>query len=60
MVKLAAKRLSDLVADGCAVTSAAERVLDELGGGAGLIAIDAGGTVVATRRTPFMAAARRG
>ena len=60
MVKLAAKRLSDLVADGCAVTPAAERVLDELGGGAGLIAIDAGGTVVATRRTPFMAAARRG
>ena len=60
MVKLAAKRLADLVADGCAVTPAAERVLDELGGGAGLIAIDAGGTVVATRRTPFMAAARRG
>jgi beta-aspartyl-peptidase (threonine type) len=60
MVKLASKRLSDLVADGGTVTAAAERVLDEVGGGAGLIAIAADGTVVETRRTPFMAAARRG
>ncbi len=60
MVTLASKRLSDLVADGGTVTAAAERVLDEVGGGAGLIAIAADGTVVETRRTPFMAAARRG
>ncbi len=60
MVRLSAKRLADLVADGRAVAEAAERVLDELGGGAGLIALDADGMVVETRRTPFMAAARRG
>ncbi|MGE5125767.1 MAG: isoaspartyl peptidase/L-asparaginase family protein [Betaproteobacteria bacterium] len=60
MVRLSAKRLADLVADGRAAAEAAERVLDELGGGAGLIALDADGTVIETRRTPFMAAARRG
>ncbi len=59
MVRLSAKRLADLVADGLPVAEAAERVLDELGAGAGLIAVDADGTFVEMRRTPFMAAARR-
>jgi beta-aspartyl-peptidase (threonine type) len=59
MVKLAAKRLADLVADGAPLTAAAERVLEEVGPGAGLVALDALGTIVETRNTPFMAAARR-
>ncbi len=59
MVRLSAKRLADLVADGSPVAEASERVLDELGAGAGLIAVDGDGTLVETRRTPFMAAARR-
>jgi len=59
MVKLSAKRLADLVADGQPIAVAAGRVLDEIGVGAGLIAIDADGTIVELRRTRFMAAARR-
>jgi L-asparaginase / beta-aspartyl-peptidase len=59
LVKLAAKRLADLVADGLPVAPAARRVLDEVGPGAGLIALDEGGEVVELRNTPFMAAARR-
>jgi beta-aspartyl-peptidase (threonine type) len=63
MVLLSAKRLSDLVTDGRSVEHAAAVVLDELrevGGAAGLIAIDAAGTLVEVKNTPFMAAARRG
>jgi beta-aspartyl-peptidase (threonine type) len=59
MVKLAAKRLADLRGDGAALEAAARRVLEEVGPGAGLIALDAEGTIVAERNTPFMAAARR-
>jgi beta-aspartyl-peptidase (threonine type) len=59
MVKLAAKRLSDLVADARPLPAAARRVLDEVGGGAGLIAIGADGSVLELRDTPFMAVARR-
>ena len=59
LVKLAAKRLADLVGDGGTPEDAARRVLDEVGPGAGLIAVDAGGTLVARRNTPFMATARR-
>jgi beta-aspartyl-peptidase (threonine type) len=63
MVRLSAKRLSDLVTDGRALAEAAGMVLEELdrvGGAAGLIAIDAAGTFVEVKNTPFMAAARRG
>jgi beta-aspartyl-peptidase (threonine type) len=60
MVKLAAKRLTDLVADGAALARAAERVLDEVGPGAGLVALDAEGTAIEKRNTPFMPVARRG
>jgi L-asparaginase / beta-aspartyl-peptidase len=62
MVLLSAKRLSDLVTDGRALVRAAEMVLEELdlvGGAAGLIAIDAAGTLVELKNTPFMAVARR-
>jgi beta-aspartyl-peptidase (threonine type) len=59
MVKLAAKRLADLVGDGRPLPEAARAVLDEVGGGAGLIAIAADGSIVERRDTPFMAAARR-
>jgi beta-aspartyl-peptidase (threonine type) len=59
LVRLAAKRLADLVADGVSLAAATHRVLDEVGPGAGLIALDAGGEVVELRNTPFMAAARR-
>jgi L-asparaginase / beta-aspartyl-peptidase len=59
LVKLAAKRLADLVGDGATLADAASRVLEEVGPGAGLVAIDAGGTVVERRNTPFMAAASR-
>lgn len=59
LVRLAAKRLADLVADGLALDEAASRVLDEVGPGVGLVAIDAGGAIAERRNTPFMAAARR-
>jgi beta-aspartyl-peptidase (threonine type) len=59
LVKLAAKRLADLVADGLPVAAAARRVLDEVGPGVGLVALDEGGEAVELRNTPFMAAARR-
>src|SRR5262245_44956238 len=59
LVKLAAKRLADLCADGTKLTEAAKRVLDEVGPGTGLIALDADGTIAEERNTPFMAAARR-
>ena len=59
LVKLAAKRLADLRADGLALEAAARRVLDEVGPGAGLIALDASGAIALERNTPFMAAARR-
>ncbi len=59
LVKLAAKRLADLVGDGLPPEGAARRVLEEVGPGAGLIAVDAGGTLVEQRNTPFMATARR-
>ena len=59
LVKLAAKRLADLRADGVPLEAAARRVLEEVGPGAGLIALDASGTVVEERNTRFMAAARR-
>jgi L-asparaginase / beta-aspartyl-peptidase len=59
LVTLAAKRLADLSADGVPLDAAAERVLDEVGPGAGLIAIDASGKVAEPHNTPFMAAARR-
>jgi beta-aspartyl-peptidase (threonine type) len=59
LVKLAAKRLADLVGDGAPLEGAALRVLQEVGPGAGLIAIDAEGTVLGRRTTPFMATAAR-
>jgi isoaspartyl peptidase/L-asparaginase-like protein (Ntn-hydrolase superfamily) len=59
LVKLAAKRLADLVGDGVPLADAASRVLEEVGPGAGLVAIDGSGTLVERRNTPFMAAARR-
>jgi beta-aspartyl-peptidase (threonine type) len=59
LVKLAARRLADLVESGTALAAAARRVLDEVGPGAGLVALDAQGSIVAERNTPFMAAARR-
>jgi len=59
LVKLAAKRLADLVGDGLPLDSAARRVLEEVGPGAGLVAIDAAGTILEQRNTPFMATARR-
>jgi len=57
LVALAAKRLADLVGDGVPLEEAARRVLEEVGPGAGLIAIDVGGTIAERRNTPFMAAA---
>jgi beta-aspartyl-peptidase (threonine type) len=59
LVKLAAKRLADLVGDGAPLEDAARRVLDEVGPGAGLIALGAEGEAVALRNTPFMASASR-
>ncbi len=59
LVKLAAKRLADLVGEGLPLEDAAGRVLDEVGPGAGLIAADAAGTLLDRRNTPFMATARR-
>jgi beta-aspartyl-peptidase (threonine type) len=59
LVTLAAKRLADLAGDGVPLEAAARRVLDEVGPGAGLIALGADGTILEERNTPFMAAARR-
>ena len=59
MVRLSAKRVADLVEAGRPLEEATRAALDEIGGGAGLIAIDAEGTIVDRRTTPFMAAARR-
>jgi beta-aspartyl-peptidase (threonine type) len=59
LVTLAAKRLADLVGSGLPLAQAAQSVLDEVGPGAGLIAVSAEGHIVDTRNTPFMAAARR-
>jgi beta-aspartyl-peptidase (threonine type) len=59
LVRLAAKRLADLVGDGAPVAEAALRVLEEVGPGAGVVAIDSGGKRVERRNTPFMATARR-
>jgi isoaspartyl peptidase/L-asparaginase-like protein (Ntn-hydrolase superfamily) len=58
-VKLAAKRLADLVGDGAPLPDAARRVLGEVGPGAGLVAIDSEGALAEERTTPFMATARR-
>jgi beta-aspartyl-peptidase (threonine type) len=59
LVKLAAKRLADLAGDGVPLDEAARRVLDEVGPGAGLVALGSDGEVVERRNTAFMAAARR-
>jgi beta-aspartyl-peptidase (threonine type) len=59
LVKLAAKRLADLEGAGVPLAEAARRVLEEVGPGAGLIALATDGTLVAERNTAFMAAARR-
>ena len=59
LVKLAAKRLADLVGDGAPLPDAARRVLGEVGPGAGLVAIDSEGALAEERNTPFMATARR-
>jgi beta-aspartyl-peptidase (threonine type) len=60
LVKLAARRLADLVHGGATLADAARRVLEEVGPGAGLVALAADGTPIAERNTVFMAAARRG
>jgi L-asparaginase / beta-aspartyl-peptidase len=59
LVKLAAKRLADLVGDGVALAEAGRRVLEEVGPGAGLVALSADGERFELRNTPFMATARR-
>jgi beta-aspartyl-peptidase (threonine type) len=62
MVLLSAKRLSDLVTDGQGLEPAAAVVMKELArvnAAAGLIAIDAAGTIAELKNTPFMATARR-
>ena len=59
LVKLAAKRLADLVGDGTPLAEAARRVLEDVGPGAGLIALGADGEPSELRNTPFMATARR-
>jgi len=62
LVRLSAKRLCDLVADGRPAADAGAAVLaelDRIDGAAGLIALAADGTFVQLRNTPFMAAARR-
>ncbi len=64
MVLLSAKRLCDLAADGTPLKKAAQAVMAEIetlaAASAGLIAIDAGGTIITLWDTPFMAFARRG
>jgi beta-aspartyl-peptidase (threonine type) len=59
LVKLAAKRLADLVGDGAPLVEAARRLLEEVGPGAGLVALDSEGVVAEERNTPFLATARR-
>jgi isoaspartyl peptidase/L-asparaginase-like protein (Ntn-hydrolase superfamily) len=59
LVKLAAKRLADLAGDRVPLEEAARRALEEVGPGAGLIALASDGILVELRNTPFMAAARR-
>jgi beta-aspartyl-peptidase (threonine type) len=59
LVRLAAKRLADLVEDGAPLAEAARRVLEEVGPGAGLIALSADGERFELRNTPLMATARR-
>ncbi len=63
LVLLSAKRLCDLVEGGQALEAAARQTLSEIEktaeASAGLIAIDAAGTIVALRDTPFMAVAVR-
>jgi isoaspartyl peptidase/L-asparaginase-like protein (Ntn-hydrolase superfamily) len=62
MVLLSAKRLCDLVADGESLDHAARRVMDEVEAvrsAAGLIAMDAQGSIVELGNTPFMPTARR-
>jgi beta-aspartyl-peptidase (threonine type) len=59
LVTLASKRLADLVGDGHPLAVAARRVLEEVGPGAGLVALGAGGELAEVKNTPFMAAARR-
>ncbi len=59
LVKLAAKRLADLVGDGAPLAEAARRVLEEVGPGAGLIALGADGEASDLRNTPFLATAKR-
>jgi beta-aspartyl-peptidase (threonine type) len=59
LVKLAAKRLADLAHDRVPLAEAARRVIEEVGPGAGLVALDVDGTLVEERNTPFMATASR-
>jgi beta-aspartyl-peptidase (threonine type) len=59
LARLAAKRLADLVGDGVALDEAARRVLQEVGPGAGLVALGSEGEPAARRNTPFMATAIR-
>jgi beta-aspartyl-peptidase (threonine type) len=59
LVKLAAKRLADLVGDGVPLAQAARRVLEDVGPGAGLIALGADAEHSEARNTPFMATAGR-
>jgi beta-aspartyl-peptidase (threonine type) len=63
LVLLSAKRLCDRVADGESVGAAAHFVLAEIervaAASAGLIALDANGTVVEMKHTQFMASAHR-
>jgi beta-aspartyl-peptidase (threonine type) len=62
MVLLSAKRLCDLVSDGRSLDEAARAVVGEIEGQrswGGLIAIDATGSIVTRKNTPFMAEARR-
>jgi beta-aspartyl-peptidase (threonine type) len=63
MLLLSAKRLCDLLADGESLASAGRIVLAEIerlaAESAGLIAVDAAGTIVSLWDTPFMAWAKR-
>ncbi|MBZ5498483.1 MAG: isoaspartyl peptidase/L-asparaginase [Acidobacteriia bacterium] len=64
MVLLSAKRLCDLVADGKSLDAAGRATMAEIEtlatASAGLIAVDADGTLITLWDTPFMATARRG
>jgi beta-aspartyl-peptidase (threonine type) len=62
LVRLSARRLTDLVEAGRSLEEAAAQVIreqDEIAGAAGLIAVDAEGHLHEARNTPFMATARR-